>query len=87
MLREWAPRQPESETGSSGDREAGTPVEDLTDPEADLVRAMDSAAPLHIDTLTRRMAWSSSRTSQILLGLELKGVVSRQDGMHYMLLR
>ena len=87
MLQEWAPRQPESETGSSGDREAGTPVEDLTDAEADLVQAMGTATPLHIDTLTRRLGWSSSRTSQILLGLELKGVVSRQDGMHYMLLR
>jgi DNA processing protein len=87
MLEEWAPaserRQPEANGG-----EGSVPdMVDLSDAEGELVRALDPQEPLHIDTLTRILNWNSSRTSQILLSLELKGVVSRQDGMHYTLLR
>jgi len=87
MLEEWAPgstgKQPEPVDGE----DAAPEMPDLSDAEGELVRAMDPGEPMHIDTLTRSLNWDSSHTSQALLSLELKGIVSRQDGMHYTLLR
>jgi DNA processing protein len=87
MLEEWIPGIADDKSPPSQEEQGEPVTADLSHPEGELVRAMDSGDPLHIDTLTRRLDWSSSRTSQTLLSLELKGVVSRQDGMHYTLLR
>ncbi len=88
MLQEWGPGDqsaPEPEPEKEPSQTPGSA--DLSDREAELVRTMPSGEPQHIDTLTRNLNWESGRTSQILLSLELKGVVSREDGMHYTLLR
>lgn len=86
MLQDWQPV--EHAPSWPGDSASLNPeTADLSDREAELVRIMHSREPLHIDTLTRRLNWESSSTSQTLLSLELKGVVSREDGMRYILLR
>ena len=86
MLQEWSPAE-ETSSEPEDDSPQELEIADLSDPEAQLVQSMHSGMPLHIDTLTRRLNWDSGRTSQTLLSLELKGVVSREDGMHYTLLR
>ncbi|MCF8085462.1 MAG: DNA-processing protein DprA [Desulfohalobiaceae bacterium] len=87
MLEEWTPESARGQPGADDGEPAAPEIADLSDAEGELVRAMDPGEALHIDTLTRTLNWDSSHTSQTLLSLELKGVVSRQDGMHYTLLR
>ena len=87
MLEEWISGPEQTEPESDESRDAAPEIPDLSDQEQELIQAMSPGNPVHIDSLTRNLDWSSSSTSQTLLGLELKGVVSRQDGMHYTLLR
>jgi DNA processing protein len=39
---------------------------------------------LHIDTLGRILGWESSRVSQMLLMLEMRGAVHQLPGMWYL---
>lgn len=64
---------------------ASSGLEHLDPEERDLARLLGNDAQVHIDTLTRQLGWESHKVSQILLMLELKGVVRQQNGMYYAL--
>ncbi len=94
ILREIEPQLSQFDLGpdeEGTDTEARSWQEDktreleLTEEESDVVGSMEEGERTHIDTLTRRLGWTSSRTSTVLLSLELKGVVIKSEGMYYAL--
>ncbi|MDZ7760599.1 MAG: DNA-processing protein DprA [Desulfovermiculus sp.] len=60
-------------------------LDHLAAEERDLARLLFHDSQVHIDTLTQQLGWESQKVSQILLMLELKGVVRQQNGMYYAL--
>jgi DNA processing protein len=38
---------------------------------------------MHIDRLAQELDWPANKLSQMLIELEIKGVVKRQPGMYY----
>ncbi len=60
------------------------PAVPLEPHEALLVRLFDGE-PLHVDTLIARSGLSAARVLEVLLGMELKGVVTQLPGTHFTL--
>ena len=60
-------------------------IEALAPEEQDLARLLLRETSMHIDSMTQHLGWESQRVSQVLLMLELKGVVKKQSGMVYAL--
>lgn len=60
-------------------------LQDLTPDERQLALTLHQQPGLHIDSLTQKLGWKSSQVSQILLMLELKGLIRRRSGMYYSL--
>ena len=60
------------------------PAVTLEPHEAMLVDLCDGE-PLHVDTLIARSGLSAARVLEVLLGLELKGVVTQLPGTHFAL--
>jgi DNA processing protein len=60
------------------------PAVSLEPHEALLVRLFDGE-PLHVDTLIARSGLSAARVLEVLLGMELKGVVTQLPGTHFTL--
>lgn len=56
---------------------------DLDPEERDLLKIMQDSPKIHIDTLTQLMGRESSYVSQILVKLEIKGLVKQLSGMYY----
>jgi DNA processing protein len=56
----------------------------LTDEEAMVIDSLD-ADPVHIDDLTRKVAFASGRLSGLLLQLEIKGLVTQSPGKRFCL--
>jgi DNA processing protein len=60
-------------------------LDDLASEEQALARLLSQETQMHIDALTHQLGWESNKVSQILLMLELKGVIRQQNGMYYAL--
>jgi DNA processing protein len=58
------------------------PMVSLESPEAALMDLFESE-PLHVDLLITRSGLSAARVLELLLGLELKGVVTQLPGTHF----
>ena len=58
------------------------PMVSLESPEAALMDLFESE-PLHVDLLITRSGMSAARVLELLLGLELKGVVTQLPGTHF----
>ena len=59
--------------------------EDLSQDEKDLADLLACQDQIHIDALTKKTGWSSQMVSQMLVLLEIKGLVRRSPGMYYSL--
>ncbi|HUT98810.1 MAG TPA: DNA-processing protein DprA [bacterium] len=64
------------------DRVTAPQAPDLTDGEAALLESL-TAEPIHVDELTSRLGSPRAEVLQLLLSLELKGVVEPLPGMYY----
>ena len=64
------------------DRVTAPQAPDLTDGEAALLGSL-TAEPVHVDELTARLGSPRAEVLQLLLSLELKGVVEPLPGMYY----
>ncbi|OGD79387.1 MAG: DNA protecting protein DprA [Candidatus Coatesbacteria bacterium RBG_13_66_14] len=64
------------------DRVSAPEAPDLTDGEAALLGTL-TAEPVHVDELTNRLGSPRAEVLQLLLSLELKGVVEPLPGMYY----
>jgi DNA processing protein len=64
------------------DRVTAPEAPDLTDSEATLLGSL-TAEPIHLDELTNRLGTPRAEVLQLLLSLELKGVVEPLPGMYY----
>ena len=58
---------------------------DLSQNEKDLADLLACQDQIHIDALTKKTGWSSQMVSQVLVLLEIKGLVRRSPGMYYSL--
>ena len=56
--------------------------QDLTAEERELCLVLHGHPNCHIDALTQKIGWNSSRVSQVLLMLELNGLVQRTTAMY-----
>jgi len=56
---------------------------DLTDEEQRLLATLARENKMHIDRLAQELDWPANKLSQMLIELEIKGVVKRQPGMYY----
>ncbi len=56
---------------------------DMEPDEASVFAQLKPVDRIHIDGLCRELGWESSRVSQTLLLLEIKGLVRQWPGMHY----
>jgi DNA processing protein len=61
------------------------PTENLNQEERQLTGLLAGRDKIHIDELTKKLGWSSQVVSQILVLLEIKGLVKRSPGMYYSL--
>lgn len=61
--------------------------EGLTPDEMLLLEKLKSKEQVHIDELTNELDWSSQKVSQMLVVLEIKGLVKRKPGMYYSIKR
>jgi len=59
--------------------------DDLSQDEKDLADLLACQDQIHIDELTKKTGWSSQMVSQMLVLLEIKGLVRRSPGMYYSL--
>ena len=59
--------------------------EDLSHDEKELAGLLTCQKLLHIDELTKKTGWSSQVISQVLIMLEIKGLIRRFPGMYYSL--
>ncbi len=59
--------------------------EDLSHDEKELAGLLTCQKLLHIDELTKKTGWSSQVISQVLVMLEIKGLIRRSPGMYYSL--
>lgn len=70
-----------------GQVEAAKPApalpKDLEPDEAEVFAVLGPIDRTHIDDIGRRLGWDSSRVSQVLLMLEIKGLVRQWPGMTY----
>lgn len=57
----------------------------LTEEERALLERLASGERLHVDELSRQLAWDAGRTGRVLVVLEMRGVVRRLPGMWYSL--
>ena len=58
---------------------------ELSDEEREVYLFIKENNKIHIDDLTKKMGWASCKASEILLLLELKGIVVQFPGMYYSL--
>ncbi len=59
------------------------PAPDLDGDDLDLWRELAQRERPHLDELARALDWDSPRTSRVLLGLEIRGLVRQLPGMRY----
>ncbi len=64
-------------------QEAAPVPSGLPPDEATLLAALHPVEKIHIDDLTRTLGWESSRVSQLVLILEINGLVRQWPGMTY----
>jgi DNA processing protein len=62
-----------------------TPPAVPLEPHEALLVGLFDGEPLHVDTLIAKSGLSAARVLEILLGLELKGVVTQLPGTHFAL--
>ncbi|WP_045210846.1 DNA-processing protein DprA [Desulfonatronovibrio magnus] len=56
---------------------------DLPQDESQLLKALSLDKQVHIDELTQKLDWPSHKVSQVLVQLEIKGLIKRLPGMYY----
>ncbi|UZP68031.1 DNA-processing protein DprA [Desulfovibrio mangrovi] len=62
---------------------AADPTDGMTPDELELYKALAGRESVQIDDLCRALDWQASRTSAVLLMLEVQGAVRQLPGMHY----
>ncbi|MFP4084201.1 MAG: DNA-processing protein DprA [Desulfonatronovibrio sp.] len=62
------------------------PLPDLSGDEKEITQKLNGQDQTHIDELTKSLGWSSQKVSQVLVLLEIKGLVRRVPGMYYSLI-
>jgi DNA processing protein len=70
-----------------GKKKAAKPIvpENLSQDEQEIADRLACQEQTHIDDLTDKLGWSSQKVSQMLVLLEIKGLVRRFPGMYYAL--
>ena len=60
-----------------------TPEINLTSDEQKIIEILAREEKMHIDRLAQTLNWPAHKLSQLLIELEIKGIVKRQPGMYY----